>query len=155
VKRVKCLPPPRRIHDALLALCGLARVPGPLRAREVAQGVGLPPAQVAKILSQLTWGGFVSSRRGGNGGFWLRNSAEHTRVGDVMAFFERLMDHSSECHDPIARVWCEMTVAGRRVIEQLTLAELMARADKTTSPPAGRQRSRRARAAPGKGLRAD
>ena len=152
---MRCLPAPRRIHEALQALCYLARVPGPLRAREVALGVGLPPAQAAKILSQLTWGGFVSSRRGGNGGFWLRTSAANIRVGDVMAFFERFMDHSSDCRDSIARVWCEMTVAGRRGIEQLTLAELMARADKTAGPPAARQTARPSRAAKGKGQHAD
>ncbi|MFQ5928049.1 MAG: Rrf2 family transcriptional regulator, partial [Terriglobia bacterium] len=56
-------------------------------ARELARCAEIPPAQAAKILYLLTWAGFVSSRRGFKGGFWLRVPARHIRVKDVMEFF--------------------------------------------------------------------
>ena len=118
---------PKRVHYALKGLCCLASAQGPVRARELARCVRIPPAQAAKILYLLTWKGFVSSRRGSNGGFWLRVPPERIRVRDVMNFFlpptERAREQS---RDPILALWHETTgTTTRQTFEHLSLADLV------------------------------
>jgi len=60
-----------------------------MQAHEIAEAAGLPPAQTAKILQLMTWAGFIESRRGTKGGFWLVLPADEIRVTDVADFFER------------------------------------------------------------------
>ena len=66
---------PPRIYESLKTLCCLAAANRPLQAHEVAVAASLPPAQTAKILQQMAWAGFVESRRGAKGGFWLQKPA--------------------------------------------------------------------------------
>ncbi len=117
--------PPKRVLYSLKALCCLARMQGPMRASELARCTGIPPAQAAKILYLLTWGGFVCSRRGSKGGYWLRVPAERIRVQEVMEFFHPPADRGREnSPDPILQVWHEMAGVGHRAFAQLTLANL-------------------------------
>lgn len=116
---------PKRVHYALKGLCCLAQAEGPVRAHELARRAGIPPAQAAKILYLLTWGGFVSSRRGSSGGFWLRLPAHSIRVRDVMAFFHPPAHYGGrESNDPVLQVWQETAASSHRTFEQLTLADL-------------------------------
>ena len=78
---------PPRIYESLKTLGCLANARGPLQAHEIASATGLPPAQTAKILQSMTWAGFVESRRGARGGFWLVVPASRIRVTDVVEFF--------------------------------------------------------------------
>ena len=78
---------PPRIYESLRTLCCLAAANRPLQAQEIALASSLPPAQTAKILQQMTWAGFVGSRRGAKGGFWLQKPPANIRVTDVAAFF--------------------------------------------------------------------
>lgn len=78
---------PPRIYEALKTLCCLAAAKKPLQAHEVASATNLPPSQTAKILQQMTWAGFVESRRGTKGGFWLVKPAGRIRVADIVAVF--------------------------------------------------------------------
>ena len=83
-----CADLPPRIYESLKTLCCLATAPGaPLRAHEIARSAGLPAAQTAKVLQWMTWAGFVKSRRGIRGGFWLVVPPERIRVSDVIDFF--------------------------------------------------------------------
>src|SRR6266581_3926206 len=82
-----CADLPPRIYESLKTLCCLANASEPLQAHEIASAAGLPPAQTAKILQLMTWAGFVDSRRGTKGGFWLIRPAELIRVTDVTDFF--------------------------------------------------------------------
>ena len=84
-----CSDLPQRIYESLKTLCCLASATGPLRAHEIAAADDLPPAQTAKILQLMTWAGFVKSRRGTKGGFWLARQASSIRVTDVTDFFAR------------------------------------------------------------------
>ncbi len=116
----------KRVHYALKCLLCLARTHGPLRANELASLTGIPPAQAAKILYLLTWAGFISSRRGSKGGFWLRKPAEQVHVQDVMDFFQPPVDGASkDDEDSVMRVWQERFGSRRRVFEKLTLADLV------------------------------
>ena len=78
---------PPRIYESLKTLCCLANASEPLQAHEIASAADLPPAQTAKILQLMTWAGFVDSRRGTKGGFWLIRPADGIHVTDVADFF--------------------------------------------------------------------
>jgi Rrf2 family protein len=118
---------PTRVHYALQGLCYLARHPGPVRARELARDEKIPAAQAAKLLYLLTWGGFVRSRRGSNGGFWLERPAESIRVREVIAFFHPPAGRSGKSRDAVIRVWNDAVALGRSAFEQLTIAELISK----------------------------
>ena len=121
-----CPPLSKRVHDALKGLCCLARAHRPVRAHEVAQCAGIPPAQAAKMLYLLTWKGFLGSRRGSKGGFWLRVPADRIRVRDVVEFFHPPVDRRVDRRDPVLRVWRETAGSSHQAFEQLTLADLLA-----------------------------
>lgn len=117
---------PKRVHHALQCLVCLAEAQGPLQANELARVTGIPPAHAAKILYLLTWGGFVSSRRGSKGGFWLRVPSDRIRVQDVAEFFEPPPDESTkDIDDFILLVWQDKVGTGRRVFDKLTLTDLV------------------------------
>jgi Rrf2 family protein len=117
---------PKRVHHALQCLICLAEAQGPLRASELARVTGIPPAHAAKILYLLTWGGFVSSRRGSKGGFWLRVPSDRIRVQDVAEFFDPPPDESTKnIDDSILLVLQEKVGTGRGVFDKLTLANLV------------------------------
>jgi Rrf2 family transcriptional regulator, iron-sulfur cluster assembly transcription factor len=132
---------PTRVHYALQGLCHLARHPGPVRARELAREEKIPAAQAAKLLYLLTWGGFVRSRRGLNGGFWLERPPESIRVREVIAFFHPPANRSAKSRDAVCRVWNDTVAVSRSAFEQLTIADLVS---KNKSLPAVRRASRAA-----------
>lgn len=94
-----CAGLPQHLYESLKALCCLANARGPLQAHEIASAADLPPAQTAKILQLMTWAGFVESRRGTKGGFWLITPADRIRVTDVTDFFA----HHTKGHLPQKR----------------------------------------------------
>ena len=116
---------PPRVHESLKALCCLAAANQPMLARDIALRTALPPAQTAKVLQLLTWGGFVKSQRGTRGGFWLAAAAREIRVGDVIQFFEPSFSESRQPEDPIVELLAEATATCRRKIVALTIADLV------------------------------
>ncbi len=116
-----------RLYYSLKCLTSLAEAGVPRQAKELAELTGITPAETAKILSLLAWGGFLSSKRGSKGGFWLRSEPSETRIKDVVRFLEpHAGGQSSDTdHDSIVRVW-QMKV-GRTLedFEQLSLADLV------------------------------
>jgi len=124
---------PPRIYEALKALSCLASSSKPLRAKEVAAATSLPPAQTAKILQEMTWAGFVDSRRGTKGGFVLRKPASRIRVTDVCNFFSH-SPPNGEPKDPMLRVLAQATKACKKELAKITIADL---AKVSTPKPAG------------------
>jgi DNA-binding IscR family transcriptional regulator len=115
---------PPRLYESLKALCCLANASGPLQAQAVASAAHLPPAQTAKILQLMTWAGFVESRRGTHGGFWLVRQADHIRVTDVADFFA----HHTQEHRPQTRYELEglkrATARCHKEFARVTVADL-------------------------------
>jgi len=117
---------PKRLHHSLRILCCLAQRPGPRRAKELAHCTGVPPAETAKLLYLLAWGGFVASRRGSKGGFWLRRSPKRIRVRELIDFFHRPEDSPDGADkDPVARLWQQATALSTRFFERHTVADLV------------------------------
>jgi Rrf2 family protein len=116
---------PPRIYESLKALCCLAKAAAPLQAHEIASTTGLPPAQTAKILQMMSWAGFVESRRGTKGGFWLVTPAEHIRVTDILNFFAHRTHKSPEqIRDPILQVLAHAMTRCRKELNHITVADL-------------------------------
>lgn len=114
---------PPRIYEALKTLCCLAAARKPLQAHEVAAATHLPSPQTAKILQQMTWAGFIESRRGTKGGFWLVKPAGRIRVADIVAFFTHPAP-SEEQKDPIVQALVRATAPCRKQFTRITIADL-------------------------------
>lgn len=115
-----------RVLYGFKVLFCLASAQAPARAREVARCTGIPPAQAAKLLYMLTWRGFVSSRRGTKGGFWLRVPASRIRVQDVFEFmYPPAERRGKESRDPVLRAWEETVGDSYQAFLELILADLM------------------------------
>ena len=114
---------PPRVYESLKTLCCLAAANRPLQAHEVAAAASLPPAQTAKILQQMTWAGFVESRRGTKGGFWLQRPAASIRVTDVADFFSRPVQVRRH-EDPVLRALAPASEKCRKEFGRITIAAL-------------------------------
>lgn len=114
---------PPRIYEALKTLCCLAAAKKPLQAHDVAAATNLPPSQTAKVLQQMTWAGFVESRRGTKGGFWLVKPAGRIRVADIVAFFTHPAP-AEEQKDPVVQALVHATAPCRKEFSRITIADL-------------------------------
>src|SRR5215470_8106910 len=94
---------PKRVHSALKCLYCLAEAGTPLQAHQIADLVKMTRPETAKVLQLLSWGGFVQSKRGTKGGFWLSAKPDQIKAGEVITFF--LAHHPSEpnAEDPVSR----------------------------------------------------
>ncbi len=124
-----------RVYYSLKCLVSLAEAGAPRRAKELAELTGITPAETAKILSLLTWGGFLSSKRGSKGGFWLRGTPDEIRIHHVMKFLEPPAVNNSSNHndDSILRVWQEKVGSVSEDFEKLSLADLVRESHKVFS----------------------
>jgi len=61
---------------------------GPIKIEAIAKAQAIPPRFLATILNQLKQGGFVQSRRGSDGGYFLARPADSICVGEVIRFVE-------------------------------------------------------------------
>ena len=95
-----------------------------MQSHEIAERIGVPKAETAKVLQLLAWGGFVSSRRGTKGGFQLTGRAEQIKTGEVIEFF--LSKHESEPDGdcPVMQALRENTAPGQRAFGSLSLADI-------------------------------
>ncbi len=116
---------PKRVRYSLESLCCLAVALVPVRAREVARRTGIPPAEAAKILYLLGWGGFVSSRRGSKGEFWLRKPPGRIRIGDVVKFLSFPRDPGTKRNDPVLQVWEQTAASSQEAFNRFTLEDLV------------------------------
>jgi Rrf2 family protein len=120
-----CADIPPRIYESLKTLCCLATASGPRQAREIASAADLPPAQTAKILQFMTWAGFVDSRRGTKGGFWLIRRADKIRVTDVADFFSHLHPHDKATKsNGLRKALEEAMTRCRKAFQTITIADL-------------------------------
>lgn len=96
-----------------------------MQSQKIAERIRVPRAETAKILQLLVWGGFVTSRRGTNGGFHLATDASQVTMGKVIDFF--LSRHPQELDDDFAvmRVLEETNAPCQKAFKRLTLADMV------------------------------
>jgi Rrf2 family protein len=133
---------PPRISEALKALCCLARSDRPRKAPHVAAEMEMPPSQTAKILQQLTWAGFVESRRGAGGGFLLIRPAARIRVADVFTLFAH-RPQKQELQDPVAQILARAGEKYRRELNRITIADIAQRRRASAGKRHARQKERK------------
>jgi len=68
----------------IVLMVNLARAQGARTARQLAQETELSLPTVAKVLKELSRHGFLDSRRGVHGGYYLRSDAETIRILDLI-----------------------------------------------------------------------
>lgn len=81
---------PRKIQYALRAVFELAKHNSrdPVKIAEIAKAQAIPARFLEAILNQLKQAGFVDSRRGRGGGYFLTCSPGRLTVGEVMQFMQ-------------------------------------------------------------------
>ena len=121
---------------AVRAVAELAAADGdrPVKAERVATAQGIPLNFLENILGELRHAGIVRSHRGAEGGFRLARPATEVTVADVIRAVEgplasvRGGPPEDARYDGAAaslpRVWIAVRVNLRRVMEQVTIADI-------------------------------
>jgi Rrf2 family protein len=128
-----------KCYYALRAIYALAehRAPGPMKANEIAERQHIPIKFLEAILSQLKGGGFVTSRRGAEGGYLLAKTPEELTIGQVIRFIDgpvapvecvsqsRPKDCDYPGHCPFFGFWGRVRQAIADVVDETTVADLI------------------------------
>ena len=138
----------RKTVYALRALFNLAKAAGgrPQLAAEIAASEGIPRRFLDSILRQLTRSGLLTSSRGPRGGYSLRSAPSEINVATVIRILDGAAfpfpclnwDHPVRCAECPGPGACAahaalgvMGSAALRLLESMTLADLVQRVDRT------------------------
>ncbi len=129
-----------KCYYALRAIYALAEhhETTPLKANEIAERQHIPIKFLEAILSQLKGGGYVRSRRGVEGGYFLAKQADRLKVGEIIRFIDgpvapvdcvsvsrpRACEYPGHC--PFFGFWGRVRQAISDVVDQTTFADLIA-----------------------------
>jgi Rrf2 family cysteine metabolism transcriptional repressor len=109
----------------------------PLKIAEIAEREQIPIRFLEVILNQLKGGGFVRSKRGAEGGYFLARPAEDLTIGAVMRFVDgpiapvdcvsqsrhKECEFHGECH--FFGFWGRVRQAISDVVDKTTFADLV------------------------------
>jgi Rrf2 family iron-sulfur cluster assembly transcriptional regulator len=113
-----------------LALHGSDR---PTSVKEIAERTHLPQPFLEQILLSVKGAGLVRSKRGVGGGYVLARPPHEITLADIVAAVEGpqilLAEHPDHCegHCILQEVWVGVDNESRRILERVTLAELVER----------------------------
>lgn len=118
------------------ALTVLASVGGgPMTVAELAEAQGIPPRFLQAILLRLRQRGLLLSHRGADGGYRLARPPEAITVADVLRAVDGPLAAVrgvppeeivySGVAEPLSEVWLAVRASMRRVIEHVTLADIV------------------------------
>jgi Rrf2 family iron-sulfur cluster assembly transcriptional regulator len=113
-----------------LALHGSDR---PTSVKEIAERTSLPQPYLEQILLSVKGAGLVRSKRGVGGGYFLAHTPEEITLADIVDAVEgpqlTMEDHPDHCegHCILQEVWLDVDEESRRVLEHVTLADLVTR----------------------------
>jgi Rrf2 family protein len=109
---------------------------GPVKADRIAQAQEIPIKFLENIMSELRNGGLVRSQRGVDGGYWLARPAAEITLAQVIRAVDgplanvrgaRPEDVSyTGAAAPLGEVWIAVRASLRRVLDQVTLADVAA-----------------------------
>ena len=120
---------------ALRAVFDLAcrETPDPVKIARIAERQKIPQKFLGAILSQLKQGGFLASRRGADGGYFLARPADSITVGDVLRHIDgpiasaRRQKGEGPPDSPFPEFWERVERAVSSVIDRTTFADLVTR----------------------------
>ena len=121
---------------AMRALAVLASSGGePMTVAELAEAQGIPSRFLQAILLRLRQRGLLLSHRGADGGYRLARSPEEITVADVLRAVDGPLAAVrgvppeeivySGVAEPLSEVWLAVRASMRRVIEHVTLADIV------------------------------
>jgi Rrf2 family protein len=122
---------------AMLELAANYTAPQPVRIKAIAEAQGIPQRFLVQILLQLKTAGLVASVRGAGGGYQLARPPGAISLADVVnAIDDRSLTPRSALGETLRSpavavllsVWREIHAEEQRLLEELTLAELIRRA---------------------------
>jgi Rrf2 family protein len=124
-----------RADYALRALIELAAAgKGPVKGDRIAEAQDVPIKFLENILAELRRHGLVDSRRGAEGGYWLRVPAETVTVADVIRIVDGPLANIRGLRPdeirypgyaaPLRDVWLALRTSMRGVLEHVTLADI-------------------------------
>jgi Rrf2 family protein len=126
-----------KVDYALRAMLELAAVGGLVKGEQVATAQGIPQKFLESIRLDLRHAELVTSRRGVEGGYALGRPAEEITLADVIRAVEGpiatvrgVRPDDIEYDGPataLASVWLELRTAMRSVLDETTLADVVAR----------------------------
>jgi Rrf2 family protein len=128
---------------AMLDLASHHQSGHPVRIREIAERHNVPPRFLVQILLQLKGAGLVASVRGAAGGYQLLIPPEEISLGRILHVIDgRGDDETQSSHaspdSPAVKVlqcaWKEVAAAQRKLLDGITLAGLLERADAMGEP---------------------
>ena len=112
----------------------------PVRIKAIADAQGIPQRFLVQILLQLKTAGLVASVRGASGGYQLAKPPESITLAAVInAIDDRTLTprsalaeaNRSPAVQALLSVWREIQTEEQRLLEELTLSELVRRAQQT------------------------
>src|SRR5215218_7823418 len=126
-----------RVDYAIRAALELAAAaPHALTSERIATAQGIPPRFLQAILGDLQHARLVTSQRGRDGGYRLALPASEISIARVMrveqGFLAEVHGQRPEdvsypgCAEALASVWVAAREAYRRVLEEVTLADVVA-----------------------------
>jgi Rrf2 family protein len=120
---------------AAIELAGADRM-SPLKGDRIAVAQGIPMKFLENILSELRRSGLVGSRRGAEGGYWLARPPAEITIADIIRAVEGPLANVQGVRPeelefegsaaPLQRMWVCVRASLRGVLEQVTLADLVA-----------------------------
>lgn len=128
-----------RADYALRAVIELAASgDGHVTAEQLAKAQQIPAKFLEAILTQLRRAGLVRSQRGPDGGFWLARPAGEISLADIIRAIDGpLLGVRGErpenlgyigAAEPLRTVWIALRANERAILEEVTLAHLVANA---------------------------
>ena len=116
---------------AVFELCSRSSAE-PVKIAEIASRQSIPQKFLELILSQLKQGGFLGSRRGASGGYYLARAADAITVGDVLRHIEgpfstaeRKDEAGHPADSPFTDLWQRADAALSGVLDGTTFADLV------------------------------
>jgi Rrf2 family protein len=109
---------------------------GPMKGEQLSQAQEIPLKFLENILTDLRHAGIVRAQRGAEGGYWLAKPAEDVRLGDVIRAVDGpLASVRGEAPEEVEylgpaenlqTVWIALRASMRSVLDELTLADVVA-----------------------------
>lgn len=133
-----------KVDYALRAMLELAAAGGLVKGEQLATAQGIPQKFLESILVELRHAELVTSRRGVEGGYALGRPAEEISLADVIRAVEGPIATVRGARPEeveymgvavgLQPVWLELRSAMRGVLEETTLADVVARAPVAPGP---------------------
>jgi Rrf2 family cysteine metabolism transcriptional repressor len=97
---------------------------GRVKASGIATRQSISRQLLVLILTDLKNGGFVSARRGAEGGYSLAKPPNQITVGEVLIFFGEIVPAKRPAPGPFRDLWSRADASTLSIVDRITFADL-------------------------------